>query len=60
MKKETAYERYRKRALVPFQMALNRHTDADILAWLERQSSKAGAIKRLIRAELVKEGGTSE
>lgn len=54
MKRETAYERYRKRALVPFQMALNRNTDADVLAWLERQDSKAGAVKRLIRAELAR------
>lgn len=30
-------------------MKLNNNTDADILAWLDSQPSKQGAIKQLIR-----------
>lgn len=33
-------------------LKLNRHTDADILAWLDQQESKQGAIKQAIREHL--------
>lgn len=33
-------------------LKLNRHTDADILDWLDRQKSKQGAIKQAIREHL--------
>lgn len=33
-------------------LKLNRHTDADILNWLDQQPSKQGAIKKAIRAQL--------
>lgn len=33
-------------------LKLNRHTDADILDWLDRQESKQGAIKKAIREHL--------
>lgn len=34
---------------------LNRNTDADIIAYLEKQDNKLGTIKKLIRAEIEKE-----
>lgn len=37
-------------------LRLNHRTDADILAELERQDSKAGYIKRLIREDMGREG----
>lgn len=55
MPKMTAYERYRAKTLVPFQLALNRNTDGDILEWLESQPSKAGAVKAAIRAAMLQE-----
>ena len=36
-------------------MKLNTNTDADIIAWLERQPSIQGAIKAAIRAQIAKE-----
>ena len=36
-------------------MKLNTNTDADIIAWLERQPSMQGAIKAAIRAQIAKE-----
>lgn len=51
----TAYERYRAKTLVPFQITLNRNTDADILRWLDGKSSKAGAVKAAIRAAMLSE-----
>lgn len=45
-------------------LKLNNTTDADILAWLEKQPSKQGAIKQLIRNHIKEtkhdnEGGTT-
>ena len=40
-------KKYRK-----LRMKLNTGTDQDILAWLDRQESKQGAIKQLIREEI--------
>lgn len=37
-----------------YQLKLTTSTDADIIAWLDAQSSKQGAIKELIRKELKK------
>ena len=37
-------------------MKLNTGTDQDILAWLDEQDSKQGAIKRLIREEIERSG----
>lgn len=36
-------------------MKLNIKTDADILAWLDAQESKQGAIKQAIRKEIKKQ-----
>ena len=36
-------------------MKLNIHTDLDIIHWLWKQSSKQGAVKKLIREEIVRE-----
>lgn len=36
-------------------LKLNMNTDADIIAWLERQPSMQGAIKAAIRAQIAKE-----
>lgn len=36
-------------------MKLNMNTDADIIAWLDRQPSVQGAIKAAIRAQIEKE-----
>lgn len=35
-------------------LKLNNSTDADIIKWLNEQSSKQGSIKALIRAEITK------
>lgn len=47
-----AYDRYRKKTLVPLNIALNRNTDADIIERLEKQPSKAGYVKSLIRDDM--------
>ena len=47
-----AQSKYDKNHTAGFYMKLNTGTDQDILAWLEQQDSKQGAIKRLIRAEI--------
>ena len=47
-----AYERYRKKTLVKFQLTLNRHTDADILKWLDEVPNMAGAVKAAIREHI--------
>lgn len=38
-----------------FQMKLHRENDKDILEWLEKQPSKQGAIKELIRKQIREE-----
>jgi hypothetical protein len=47
-KKEKAYIRR-------YGLKYNINTDADIIAWLERQPSMQGAIKAAIRAQIEKE-----
>ena len=50
-----AQAKYDKANTTGFYMKLNTRTDQDILEWLERQSSKQGAIKTLIREKLQSE-----
>lgn len=50
----TPQEKYDRANTVQVKMKLNIKTDADILAWLDKQTSKQGAIKELIRKELNK------
>lgn len=50
-----AKERYDAANTRQIKMKLNLKTDADILAWLDAQESKQGAIKELIRKELKKQ-----
>ena len=47
--------KYDKQHTVGFYMKLNTRTDVDIIHWLWRQSSKQGAIKRLIREEIARQ-----
>lgn len=50
---KTSYNaRYEKENCVQVKLKLVKATDSDIIAWLEAQDSKQGAIKRLIRQEL--------
>ncbi len=37
-----------------FAFRLYRNTDADLLAWFEKQENKQGLIKRLLREEMEK------
>ncbi|XVG95202.1 hypothetical protein ACGCUP_07185 [Eubacteriales bacterium KG125] len=53
-KKYTPQERYDKKNTKNFTMKLNLKTDSDIFEWLDKQSSKQGAIKELIRKEIKK------
>lgn len=48
-----AIRRYNDKNIVQIHLALNRKTDADILAWLDQKKNKQGYIKQLIRNELV-------
>ncbi len=50
-----AVSKYNAKKTTLFSMRLNVGTDADIIRWLWRQKSKAGSIKRLIRAEIERE-----
>ncbi len=50
-----AQSKHDKKNTVGFYMKLNIHTDADIIHWFWRQSSKQGAVKRLIREEIARE-----
>ena len=47
-----ASQRYDRANTKRISLKLNLYTDDDILAWLDEQESKQGAIKRLIRDEL--------
>ena len=48
-RKYASQEKYDKNNTVQIRMKLNKKTDADILDWLDRQPTKQGAIKKLIR-----------
>ena len=47
-----AVKRYNDKNIVQVHVALNRKTDADILAWLEQKENKQGYIKQLIRKDM--------
>ena len=47
-----AQAKYDKSHTTGSYMKLNTGTDQDILEWLEKQGSKQGAIKQLIREEI--------
>ena len=47
-----AQAKYDKGHTTGVYMKLNTGTDQDILAWLDKQGSKQGAIKQLIREEI--------
>ena len=51
-----AQAKYDKSHTTGFSMKLNTGTDQDILEWLEKQDSKQGAIKQLIREEIRRQG----
>jgi len=42
---------------VQVKLKLNKTTDADIIAWLEAQATKQGAIKQLIRETIADHAG---
>jgi len=48
---------YNQRATRQVLVRLNKNTDADVIAWLERQESMQGRVKELIRAEIAREAG---
>lgn len=43
---------YHKRASKQYHLELHKENDADIIAWLEQQANKQGAIKTLIRRDI--------
>lgn len=45
---------YNKTRTTLFTVRLNLNTDADILAWLDKQPNKQGYVKALIRADMEK------
>lgn len=55
MGKYKSQEKYDAANTRQIRMKLNRNTDKDVLEWLDRQESKQGAIKDLIRAQIEKE-----
>ena len=44
--------KYHKRAGKQYHLWFHADNDADIIAWLDKQANKQGAIKQLIRAEI--------
>ena len=52
---KAASERYDRENTVRVAIKLNKRTDADILAQLDRQDNKQGYIKALIRADMASE-----
>lgn len=51
--KEESQARYDSANTKQFKMKLNLKTDADILAWLDAQCNKQGAVKLAIRKEII-------
>ena len=45
--------KYDAKATTRISLKLNNNTDADILNWLDNQENKQGAIKALIRKEII-------
>ena len=55
-----AQAQYDKKNTVGVYLKLNIHTDADIIRWFWGQSSKQGAVKKLIREEIARaQAGTN-
>lgn len=50
-----AQAKYDKEHTVKMSLKFNLKTDQDIITWLQKQKSKQGAIKQLIRQEIEKE-----
>lgn len=50
--KYAAQKKYDKANTVQIKLKLNKNTDIDILEWLDKQPTKQGAIKELIRAAI--------
>ena len=48
-------KKYDKENTVQMKLKLNKNTDTDILEWLDKQPTKQGAIKKLIREAIEKE-----
>ena len=51
-----AWKRYRKANVKQISLAINRNTDADILAHLEKQPNRSEYVKRLIREDIARNG----
>lgn len=51
-----AKAKWRKKAIMVFQVNLNRENDADIIQKLDDVPNKAGYVKGLIRDDIAKEG----
>lgn len=47
-----AQAKYDAAHTVRISLKLNTRTDRDIIAWLQKQTSKQGAIKRLVREKI--------
>lgn len=54
-RKMTPQERYDATHCVRIALKLNKRIDADILAWLDAQPTRQGAIKKLVRAQIAAE-----
>ena len=52
---KAASERYDRENTIRIALKLNKKTDAEIIAHLERQTNKQGYIKSLIRADMASE-----
>lgn len=50
-----AQAKYDKAHTTGLYMKLNIRTDIDIIHWLQKQTSKQGAVKKLIREEIARE-----
>ena len=50
-----AKKRYDAKNLVRYSLVLNRNTDAELIEHMERQESKNGYLKKLIRDDLQRE-----
>jgi len=50
-----AQAKYDKAHTTGFYMKLNIRTDIDVIRWLQKQASKQGAVKKLIREEIARE-----
>lgn len=50
-------DKYDKANTIQLKLKLNRHTDADIIEFLEASGNKQGTIKALIRSEIERRQG---